>query len=165
MAMKPLIRHNNGWVIIVTFIIALMLTAMPMPEPVQAWRPAWALLVLIYWCLALPHRVGIGSGWLYGLCVDVLLGSMLGQHAMGFAVVAFFATTVHQRIRVFPLWQQSLIVGAMLAVEMLLTYTVRQIAGISDLGVVYWAPLLVSVLLWPWIFIILRDIRRKARVY
>lgn len=165
MTMKPLIRHNNGWVIIVTFVIALMLTAMPMPEMVQSWRPAWALLVLIYWCMALPHRVGIGAGWLYGLSVDVLLGSMLGQHAMGFAVIAFIATSVHQRIRVFPLWQQSLIVGAMLAVEMLLTFVVRHIAGISDLGVVYWAPLLISIMLWPWVFIILRDLRRRARVY
>ncbi len=165
MSMKPLIRHNNGWIIVVSMIVALMLTSMPLPEIVQNWRPAWALLVLIYWCMALPHRVGIGSGWLFGLCVDVLQGSMLGQHAMGFAVVAFIATTVHQRIRVFPLWQQSLIVGAMLAIEMLLTYLVRGIADISDVGVVYWAPLVASIMLWPWVFIILRDLRRKARVY
>ena len=67
-----LVRHHGGGVILFTFIVALILTVIPLPEAGRYLRPDWAGLVLIYWCLALPDRVGVISGWLLGLAVDLL---------------------------------------------------------------------------------------------
>jgi rod shape-determining protein MreD len=51
------------WIIALSLVIALMLTALPLPEWAVNWRPAWVAMVLIYWCMALPERVGIGVRW------------------------------------------------------------------------------------------------------
>ena len=74
-------RQHGGGVIAFTFIIALLLTVIPLPEGLRFLRPDWVGLVLIYWCMALPHRVGVASGWFMGLMVDLLTGTLLGQHA------------------------------------------------------------------------------------
>ena len=63
---------------------------------------------MLYWAIALPHRVGVGSGFIVGIVLDVLTGTLLGQHALGLSIVTFIAIQLHQRIRVFPFWQQSL---------------------------------------------------------
>ena len=68
-------KHNNhhcGWVIVLSFIIALILTIVPLSESFAPARPEFAALFLIYWNMALPHRVGVGVGWTLGLFVDVI---------------------------------------------------------------------------------------------
>ena len=67
-------RHHGGGVILVTFIAALLLTIIPLPDWARYLRPDWVGLVLIYWCLALPERVGVSTGWFMGLLVDLLTG-------------------------------------------------------------------------------------------
>ncbi len=104
------VKHHGGWVIIASLILAFMLTAMPLPEWAVNWRPAWVAMFLIYWCMALPDRVGIGIGWLLGLLLDVQQGTVLGQNALGLAVIAYVTLRSHQRIRVFPLVQQAILV-------------------------------------------------------
>jgi len=55
--------REGGWLILLTFVAAMMLTIVPLPELLRQFRPEWAALVLMYWCMALPHRIGIGIGW------------------------------------------------------------------------------------------------------
>lgn len=156
--------RQGGATIVITFIIALILTAMPLPEWARAFRPEWVALVLIYWCLALPTRVNVGLGWFMGLMVDVLHGTLLGQHALSLTVVAFVAVKLHRQIRVYPLWQQALSIFTLVALNQLLVVWVKGIIGQPPQNWLYWAPSVTSALLWPWMFIILRDIRRKFRV-
>jgi rod shape-determining protein MreD len=156
--------HAGIGVIVASFAVALMLTAMPLPDWATAWRPAWVLMVLIYWCMAVPDRIGVGVSWVLGLLVDVLKGTLLGQHAAIFAVVAFITVKTHRRLRVYPLIQQAAYVGLMLCLHALWTLWVRGIAGHSTQPSVYWLPVLTSVILWPWLFVILRDLRRKAQL-
>jgi len=152
-------------VIIATFMLALMLSALPLPEWARNWRPAWVAMVLIYWCMALPGRVGILSGWLLGLLIDVLNGGLLGQHALGLALIAFLTVTTHQRVRVFPFLQQALFVGLMLACYQFLNLTIDYSVGAVSQGPSIGLSVISSMLLWPWLFIILRDLRRKARLH
>jgi rod shape-determining protein MreD len=156
--------QQGRWIIVVSFIVALMLTAMPLPEWAVYWRPAWVAMVLIYWCMALPDRIGIGVGWLLGLLLDVLQGTLLGQNALGLAILAYFVLKSHQRIRVFPLVQQALLVCLLLLFYQLLSLWVRGIMGVPPTSWTYWMPALTSMVLWPWLFIILRDIRRRYHV-
>lgn len=147
-----------------SFVAALLLSMVVMPGWAAPFRPEWTVLVLIYWCLALPHRVSVGYGWLVGLCVDVLSGALLGQHALGFAVIAYLVVKLHQRLRVFPIWQQALSVMVFVALEQLLVLWVQGMIGMARESWTYWLPSIVSGLLWPWTFLLLRRLRRRFRV-
>jgi rod shape-determining protein MreD len=157
-------RSSGGLAILASFCVALVLTILPLPDWAQPYRPQWVTLVLIYWTLALPHRVGVGIGFLNGIALDVLTGTLLGQHALGLSIVAFATLKLHQRVRVFPLWQQSLVVLVLLVVEHLLALWVMGAIKEKPPGLVYWAVPPIGALLWPWIFVILRDIRRRFHV-
>ncbi len=159
-----LVKHQNGLVILFVFIIALGLNVMPLPVWAQDFRPQWVNLALIYWCMALPQRVGVGSAWTLGLLEDVLTGTLLGQHSLGLSLTAYMVLNLHQRIRIFPLWQQSLVVFVLLLVERLLSLWVVGATGQPMPTLWYWMPTIMGMLLWPWVFIILRDIRRRFRV-
>lgn len=154
--------RERPWVIPLTFLVALMLTAVPMPDWAVALRPEWVAMAVIYWAMALPDRVGVGVGWVMGLALDVLKGAVLGQHALGLAVAAYLTIKLHQRIRVFPLWQQAISIGAILAIHMLLVLWVYGITGHDAASLAYWGPLITSILLWPWVFLLLRDLRRRC---
>lgn len=156
--------HHGGMVIVASFALALVLTVVPLPDGVQHLRPPWATLVLVYWSIALPDRVGVGIAWGLGILLDVLTGTLLGQHALGLSVVAFVAVKLHQRIRLFPRWQQSLTVLIILLVDRLLALWVSGAAGDPPPSFWYWAPAVVGMLLWPWVFIILRELRRRFEV-
>lgn len=155
---------RGGALIAATFVLAMILSAVPLPEWANAWRPAWVPMVLMYWCLALPGRVGVAVGWCLGLCLDVLRGTLLGQNALGLAIVAYVVVTLHQRVRMFPLWQQAMLVGLLLMFYVTLTTWVRTIAGLPLAASVNWPSAITSCLLWPWLFIILRDVRRRGQV-
>jgi rod shape-determining protein MreD len=156
--------HNAGWIIAFSFLVAFMLTAMPLPDWAVDWRPEWAVIVLIYWCMALPEHVGIGTAWALGLLLDVQQGTVLGQNALGMTLVAYVTIQSHRRIRVSPLLQQALVVFTYVILFQFVTMWIRGIMGVPPPGWQFWLPALTSMLLWPWLFIILRDLRRKYHV-
>jgi len=156
--------HNGGWVIVLSFIIAFMLTAMPLPHSVENWRPAWIVMVLIYWCMALPDRVGIVISWILGLLLDVQQGAVLGQNALALAIISYITIKSYQRLRVFPLAQQALMVCLYVMIFQLIVLWIKGMMGIPSQTWTFWMPAITSMFLWPWLFIILRDVRRKYRV-
>jgi len=157
-------NHNGGWVIVLSLVIAFMLTAMPLPDGVDAWRPAWVAMVLIYWCMALPERVGIGISWMLGILLDVQQGAVLGQNALALAIIAYITIKSYQRLRVFPLIQQAIIVCCYVMIYQLLVLWIKGMIGVPPAAWTFWMPAVTSMVLWPWLFIILRDVRRKYKV-
>lgn len=158
------VRRQGGWVIVATFVLAFMLTTLPLPAWAEGWRPAWVTMTLTYWCLAAPHRVGVAIGWSLGLFLDVLTGTLLGQHALSLALVAYIALYFHQRVRVLPLWHQAISVFLLVVLDESIGLWVKGIQGLGRQGGAIWSPALISAVLWPWVFVILRDIRRKYGV-
>lgn len=157
-------NHNGGWVIILSLVIAFMLTAMPLPDSVHAWRPAWVAMVLIYWCMALPERVGITISWMLGILLDVQQGAVFGQNALALAIIAYITIKSYQRLRVFPLIQQAIIVSCYVMIYQLLVLWIKEMTGVPPTTWTFWMPAVTSMVLWPWLFIILRDMRRKYKV-
>lgn len=157
-------RHRGNWVIVMSFVVALMLMALPMPDWAGIWRPAWVALVLIYWCMALPSRVGIMVAFTLGIFLDVLSGTLLGQNALALSVVAFITLQFYQRVRVLPLWQQGITVFGLAFIHQVLLLWINGIQGMPVSFSAYWASPLISMVLWPWIFVVLRDMRRKYQV-
>jgi len=156
--------HQGGWLILLSFIVAFMLTVIPLPEMLQYIRPEWSALVLLYWCMALPGRIGVGIGWAVGLLLDVLTGTLLGQHALGMTVIAYLIINLHQRIRIFPLWQQAIIIWMILNLYQILLLWFDGITGQPPKGLQFWLPPISGMILWPIIFILLRHLRRQFKV-
>lgn len=127
MRLRPLQR--SYLIIAISFAVALVLSVVPVPGWAEQFRPDWVGLVLIYWCMAIPNRIGIGSGFLVGLIQDVLYGSLLGQYALAKTIIAFLAVRTHLRVRAFPAWQQAVAVLIMLAIGQLFIIWVRAVIG------------------------------------
>ena len=94
-----------------------------------------------------------------GILLDVLTGTLLGQHALGLSIVAYIAVELHQRLRLFPLWQQSLTVLVMLLLERLLALWMAGAAGHPAPSLWYWAAPVSGMVLWPWVYLLLRFLR------
>lgn len=157
-------RGRGFWVILVSFFVAMILSIVSVPNTLP-WefgylRPDWMLLVLIYWVIALPHRVGAFTAWMLGLVMDVLLGSLLGQHALIFLVVAYLSENLYQRLRMFAVWQQSLVVFALIGVAHLLGFWIQRIVGSNEWSWWLMLPAVMSAFVWPWMFLLLRALRR-----
>lgn len=157
-------QKQGNWVIVMSFIVAIMLTALPLPDWAVNWRPSWVALVLIYWCMAVPDRIGIAVGWFLGLLLDVQQSTVLGQNALGLTIIAFLTIKSYQRMRVFPLAQQAVLICFYLLLYELITLWITGYIGTSTRDWTYWMPAITSMLLWPWLFIILRDLRRKYNI-
>jgi rod shape-determining protein MreD len=155
---------RSNVVITSSFLAAMVLTALPMPDWAALWRPAWVALVLIYWCMALPARTGVLVGWSVGLLLDVMSGTLVGQNALALAVTAYVAHQLHRRVRVLPLWQQGLTVFGLVFVFQALVLWINGIKGMPVTLQAYLSAPLISMLLWPWVFVVLRDARRRFQV-
>ena len=156
-------KKGNG-IIAMSFIIAIMLTALPLPDWAVNWRPDWVAVVLIYWCMAVPDRIGIFIAWFLGLLLDVQQGNALGQNALSMILIAFLTINSYQRMRAYPLLQQAVLVCFYLLLYKLVMLLILVYLGLNKSDWTYWMPAITSMLLWPWLFIILRDVRRKHRI-
>lgn len=157
-------KHRGGWLILLSFLVALALTMIPLPAMLELFRPEWLAMVLIYWCMAVPTRVGVSIGWLVGLMLDVSRDAILGQYALAFAVIAFLTLHLHQRLRVFPIWQQALSVGVLITLECLIVLWIKGLTGQSPGIGKMLVPAFSSLLFWPLIYLFLRYIRRAYQV-
>tara|TARA_B100001105_G_scaffold63549_1_gene49501 strand:- start:333 stop:680 length:348 start_codon:yes stop_codon:yes gene_type:complete len=114
--------------------------------------------------MALPERVGILSAWLLGLFFDVQQSFILGQHALGFIFLAYVIIKNHKRMRVYPLLQQSLVVCLYLLIFQAIMLLVMLLSGTITYTWLYWLPAFTSMLIWPWLFIFMRDFRRRNNI-
>ncbi|MBK5939677.1 rod shape-determining protein MreD [Halochromatium roseum] len=147
-----------------TLVAALTLTILPMPSWASDFRPQWVTLILIYWCLVRPNRIGVFSGFSLGIAQDLVSGALLGEHALSLSVVAYLAGELHRRIRAFPLSQQAVAVWLLLLIERLLSLWILGATGQPTPTLAYWLPTLVGLLLWPWFSLLLDRLRLSARL-
>jgi len=152
------------FLIALTFLLAMMLTLIPLPQWAVALRPQWITLVLIYWCLALPHRVSVGVAWCVGLFLDEMTGTLLGEHALVLAIVAYFAVKFHTRIQLYSMVQQLFIVFVLVLMAQSIQFWVQGILGQLTWSWMFILSLLTSAILWPWMFVLLRDYRCRFAI-
>ena len=153
--------RRGGLVIFATLMVGVLLTIMPIPEWARPYRPPWYTLILIYWVMAMPQRVGVGSAWLLGIALDIMTGTLLGQHAIGLSILAYMVHQAHLRLRLFPLWQQAMVILPLLLLERAITFWGMGVAHQPLPRLEYWISPFVGILLWPWVYILLRDVRRR----
>jgi rod shape-determining protein MreD len=149
---------------LITTISAFMLAIMPLPDWAVEFRPDWVTLVLIYWAMASPTKIGVTIAWFAGLLLDVSYGTLMGQHAVGMVLVIYIIHMQHQRLRVASLLQQAIVIFFLLLIKQLLSLWVDGMLGRAPDSWLYFMPTITSTLLWPWTYLILRDLRRKFGV-
>lgn len=157
-------RSHGYWVILLCFFAAYVLAVLPLPRWLQWARPEWVALTLIYWAIALPHRVGIVTALVVGLLLDALEGAALGQNAFALVVVALLCLTLYQRLRVFSLWQQAGMVFVLVGINQLVCQWVQNLEGVGAPSLMFLLPAVSSALLWPLVLHLLRQLRRHYMV-
>lgn len=145
---------------VLTFVIALMLEGLVFPAHLVWYKPEWTLLVILYWVIALPFKVGVGIAWFIGLLVDLLQGGVIGQHSLTYVIITSACATLYKRLRMYRRWQQSIFVFLLISINQLVGFWVDHYMGDAEPTLMIFMPAIVSAILWPWVFVLLRSIRR-----
>jgi rod shape-determining protein MreD len=157
--------NQNLWIAVpVTVLFALVLTLLPMPEWTVWLRPAWVMMVLIYWSMTSPQHVNVGTAWVVGILLDVLNGTLLGEHALALVIVTYFVVRMHSQLRVYPILQQAIWVFLFILLYQFVLFCVQGFLGELPKTWLYWSSSATSMLLWPWVYTIMRDYRRRLKL-
>ena len=135
--------------IALTLLVALMTNLLPLTGWVLALRPDFVALVLLYWGIYQPRKIGFLPAWLTGLAMDVADGSLFGQHALAYVVMMFAAIALHRRVSMFDMRHQILHVLPILLIMQLIVLGVREAAGAEFPGWWYFLASITGALLWP----------------
>jgi rod shape-determining protein MreD len=147
-----------------TLLVSLLLMLIPLPSLLEPFKPYWPALVLLYWTLESGDRVTLGLAFALGLGADLLDGALLGEQALRLVALAFIALRFRSRLRFFPMWQQTLAVLALLVNDRILLLIVRAFAGESLPPAAWWIVPFVGAALWPFLFLLLDDLRARLRL-
>ena len=158
------LKLQGGNVILLSFIVAFILSIVPLPQILQTVRPEFVTIVLIYWCIALPNRIGVGIGWIVGLVIDVSTDALLGQHALTLALIAYLAIKLHQRIRIFPIWQQALTIFILMMFQGTIILWIKGMLGDAPSLWSFMLPAISTALFWPVAYLLMRQIRRYYQI-
>jgi rod shape-determining protein MreD len=149
--------------IVWTSIIALLLTIAPLPQALVAARPDWMLLLVIYWILNAPLLAGLAYAWVCGLMMDALVGTLLGEHALAFVLIAAVSHRFQLRIRIFPVLHQAAVVLLLVLLYHWLLYVISGMAGEQVSSWLRWLPALISAVFWPVLVSVLDTLNRLSR--
>jgi rod shape-determining protein MreD len=163
MIMRPgqqLLLPANPLFIWGSLLLALLFNMVPLGR--QAWMPDLLALVLVFWSVHQPQRVGIVTAFVFGVVMDVHQTALLGQHALAYAILSYFAITIHRRLLWFSVPSQALQVLPLFAAAHAIALAIRLIAGgvFPGFGVAI-APVIES-LLWPVVSVLLLAPQRRA---
>lgn len=147
-------------VLCLIFMSAFVLEIMPWAEGFRGMRPTWLVLVLSYWALALPNKVSVGTAFLAGIVWDLILGSILGIHALVLSIAIYFVAKYHLILRNLSLWLQSLLMMVFVALIRFAIFLVELILHSAEFNSQELLGAVISGILWPWIFLLMRQIRR-----
>ena len=142
-----------------TLLVALALNMLPLGR--VPGLPDWLALVLVFWNVHQPRRVGVGVAFLFGLAMDVHEGALLGQHALAYTLLSFVAITMHRRLLWFGVLEQALQVLPLFAAAHLVSLLVRLAAGGMFPGWWVLAAPVAEALLWPLAVLLLLAPQRR----
>ena len=156
-------RRRRLWILPVSIIIALLLGLLPLPFLVQGLRPYWLALVVAFWVIEEPDRVGLGFAFLVGLVADLAFGTLLGEQALRLVIMGFILQRFRSQLRFYPLAQQALAIGGLLLNDRVVSAAIHLLLGLPQLPWTYWLAPVLGMLLWPPLFFVLDAFRHGRR--
>lgn len=152
MAINPfgnseILRPVNPWFILISLSAALLFKLLPLD---RSWiTPDLLALVLVFWNIRQPRRIGIGAAWCFGAVIDVHTASVFGEHALAYTLLSYFAITIHRRVMWFsPVMQAAHIFPLLLAAQAI-TVAIRVMFGGMFPGPWIFAESALTAALWP----------------
>ena len=159
---------RGGWLILLTIALAMVLAIFHVPESWPQWlgwlRPAWLAMVVFYWVMELPHRLGLISAWVIGLLLDVLYADPLGLNGFLLAAITYVVWRFYERLRMYSIVQQCVVVFLLVLVTESLRVVVQDVAWSRGWSWGVILPALMSMLTWPFVYLVLQRARLQVRV-
>lgn len=145
---------NNKKIVMIalSILIGMSLTIFPLPKAMVWIRPEWLLLLAVFWLIWVPQKFGVISAFLLGLFWDLLVGTVLGLHAMLLTIMAYVCLRFNIQLRSLPVWQQTIFITTLVLFELMIKYWVLTLVGSSPDTWKYWLPVFSTALIWPWFF-------------
>lgn len=157
-------RRDRWGIVPLSLLLALLLNIIPLPDWMKFARPDFVTLVLFYWCLNTPRWIGVGYGWIMGMLLDVAQFTLLGQHAIGKALIALIVVNGHKRLRRYHLWQQCAVILIVAALDIAIVVGVHYLVNDVEIRFEYWRAALTTALLWPLVFGVLRKLSQRRGI-
>ena len=157
---QPLLLPVNPVFIWFTLILATMGNMLPVGR--IAWMPDFLALVLVFWSVHQPLRIGVATAFLFGLAIDVHQASLLGQHALAYTTLSYFAITIHRRLLWFKVPSQALQVLPLFAAAHAIELAIRMLGGGSFPGPTILLAPVIEAALWPVVSVLLLLPQRRA---
>jgi rod shape-determining protein MreD len=143
-------RHRDSFGrMLLTVVVALILSVLPLPLWLAAVRPAFLVLTVLYWSISVPRLGGIALGFGSGLALDVFRGAVLGENALALTAISYLAVREHQKIRLKPSFQQALMVLAALLIYECILFAIDGWTGHPMTSPLRWLHILTGALIWP----------------
>lgn len=146
---EEILRPVRRSYVAATLVVAFLLNMLPLTGWVLAIRPDCVAVVLLYWGIDHPRRVGFLPAFLLGLAMDTADGSLFGQHALAYTGLMFSAIALHRRVPLFGVRGQVLHVFGVLLTTQLIVLGIRAAAGSAFPGWWYFLPSLTGAVVWP----------------
>lgn len=157
---QPLLLPASPAFIWFSLVIALMINMLPLGR--IAWMPDVLAVVIVFWSVHQPLRVGVVAAFLFGLAVDVHQTSLLGQHALAYTALSYFAITIHRRLLWFKVPSQAIQVLPLFVAAHAIELAIRLLAGGSFPGFTVILAPVIEAALWPVVSVLLLLPQRRA---
>jgi len=142
--------------IALTLVGALLLNLLPWSGWGLWMKPDFVALVVLYWCIEQPRKIGFLAAWLLGLLMDVADGTLFGQHALAYTILAYAGIVLNRRVRMFSVTPQVLHVIPLLLLNDLIVLAIRALGGAGFPGFQYFIGSFVGGALWPLLMIVFK---------
>ena len=164
MIMRPghqqLLLPVNPFFVWGSLIVALLIDMLPFGR--AAWAPDVLALVIVFWSVHQPARIGIGAAFVFGIFMDVHQSAMLGQHALSYTMLGFLAIMAHRRLLWYPVFSQAIQVLPLFAFAHLVELVIRMIGGGVFPGWTLFIGPVVEAALWPLVSVLLLAPQRRT---
>jgi rod shape-determining protein MreD len=158
-----MMRTLQQWLFSISIFSAIVLQLVPWPHSIALLKPWFLGLVLAYFTLEQPGKVGLSKAFLIGLLADACNGLLFGEQAFRATVLVYVLLRFRYRLRFFPLWQQTAAIGAIFLNDCVLSVWVRMIGNYGWPPLGSWLSPVTAAALWPWLFLLFDRIRRYTR--
>ena len=157
-ALRPheiLLPAKTGFIVF-TMVVALFANFLPWYGAALWIKPDFLAVILLFWCIHQPRRLGFATAWLLGLAMDIGNASLFGQHALAYTMLVYAGITLHRRVLMFGIGAQVLHVLPLLLLAQVAILLVRMVAGTDFPGLIYFAASVTGAALWPVLTIVLQ---------
>jgi len=149
-------------VIVASICVALLLMIVPLSNTLIWYRPVFPLMIIAYWAMFAPDYVSLGTAWFIGICCDVLMGTILGEHALALAIVIYVVLRAYMQLRMYSILQQSLFIGLLTGIYQVVLFCTEGFLGNLPNNLAFWSPIFTTVFCWPLLVLIVGNFQRRT---